>query len=153
MKKGLLLMSVALLLTGCGGKELTKDKDIIKKDYTNKFECTRTEKIYNGNGEVKITKIYDFNKEGDKLLGYYEIATYIYTKDVDMNEEKSKYLEGCESGKEYGYINCKASVKDNVLTVSKEADLNHENNKEEASTMTKESIAKDYEDGEMYTCK
>ena len=30
MKKGLLLIGVALLLTGCGGKELTKDEDIIK---------------------------------------------------------------------------------------------------------------------------
>ncbi len=152
MKKSLLLMGAVLLLTGCGSSELTKD-DITEKNYTNKFECVRTEKMDNGKGESKFTKIYDFNEEGTKLLGYYEIATHTYTADVDMDSEKERYLNACESGKEYGYINCKVKVDGNTITVTKESDLNHENNKEEASKMTKESITKDYEDGEIYTCQ
>lgn len=151
MKKGLLLIGAAILLTGCGNESLTND-DITKKDYTNKFECSRTEKMDNGKGESKFTKIYDFNEDGTKLLGYYEIATHTYTTDVDMDSEKDRYLKNCESGKDYGYINCKVSIEGNIITVTKESDLNHENNKEEASKMTKESITKDYEGGEIYTC-
>ena len=113
MKKGLLLMSVALLLTGCGGKELTKDKDIIKKDYTNKFECTRTEKIYNviyyndkgfflrTEGESLITSLHI---KDSKLITNYHSNIYVKSiKDiasVNIEEEWIKkkfpgfYIEG-----------------------------------------------------------
>ena len=38
----------------------------------------------------KISKIYDFNKERSKLLGFYEIHTYEYVvDDYNMDKEKS----------------------------------------------------------------
>lgn len=88
MKKGLIIICAIIILSGCDSKKesITKPEEI---SYTNKFECYRNE---------KISKIYDFNKEGNKLLVFYEIHTYEYVIDgYNIDKEKSSY--SCE---EYG---------------------------------------------------
>lgn len=177
-RKMLLLGCGALLLTGCGDKEVTNGNGDEPKSYTNKFECVRSdntskymiEKRYgkkydsleeereaSKNSEVgvsgEIRKIYDFNKSGDKLLHYYEIATYKYLVDVDMSREEENYKDGCDESSDYGYINCKVSVDGKTITVTKEADLDGDYNKEEAAKMTLESIKNDYSESDIYTCE
>ena len=125
MKKVLIFLGAVLLLAGCESKKETNE-NITKPEgisYTNKFECSRVEKIKkfdldNKNAgrftqeqmkerenspviiNEKISKIYDFTKDGSKLLGFYEIHT----------------------------------------------------NKDMVSKMTLESIKSDYAKGNMYTC-
>lgn len=180
MKKNLLFLSIFLLLTGCSSEESGTSGNIdgnTKKEYTNKFECSMVENISKytldkRNGalyesleeelnarnnsttaiERKMTKTYDFNKEGTKLIGYYEVETYTYIVDVDMKKEKEYYNKKCDGVEEYGYTNCKISVKDNVITISKESDPKAEYNKDAFETITKESIKKDYAEGETYSC-
>lgn len=69
MKKVLIIICAIILLSGCDSKKETKENTTKPEEisYTNKFECSRIE---------KISKIYDFNKEGNKLLVFYEIHTY-----------------------------------------------------------------------------
>lgn len=177
-KRVLLLGCVALILTGCGDKELTEGNGSVLGSYTNKFECVRSKntskyvierkygKKYDSleeemeaskNSEVgvsgEIRKIYDFNKSGDKLLHYYEIATYKYLVDVDMSKEEEDYKEGCDKSSKYGYINCKVIVDGKTITVTKEADLAGDYNKEMAENMTLESIKNDYSGSDTYTCE
>lgn len=117
MKKGLIIICAIIMLSGCDSKKesITKPEEI---SYTNKFECLRVEKIKkfdldNKNAgrltqeqmkerqnspvaiNEKISKIYDFNKERSKLLGFYEIHTYEYVvDDYNMDKEKSSYSCG-----------------------------------------------------------
>lgn len=42
--------------------------------------------------EGKVSKIYDFNKEGDKLLAFYEVGIYKYVMDTDMKRKKNIFL-------------------------------------------------------------
>ena len=120
MKKGLIILSAVILLSGCDSKKATNE-NVTKPEeisYTNKFECSRIEKIKkfdldNKNAgrltqeqmkerenspvaiNEKISKIYDFNKEGSKLLAFYEIHTYEYVIDIyNMDKEKSSYSCG-----------------------------------------------------------
>ena len=112
------------MLSGCDSKKesITKPEEI---SYTNKFECLRVEKIKkfdldNKNAgrltqeqmkerqnspvaiNEKISKIYDFNKERSKLLGFYEIHTYEYVvDDYNMDKEKSSY--SCGEYENYGF--------------------------------------------------
>ena len=117
MKKVLIFLGAVLLLAGCEYKKETNE-NITKPEeisYTNKFECSRVEKIKkfdldNKNAgrltqeqmkerqnspvaiNEKINKIYDFTKDGSKLLGFYEIHTYEYVVDgYNMDKEKSSY--------------------------------------------------------------
>ena len=82
MKKGLIIICAIIILSGCDSRKesITKPEWI---SYRNNFECYRNE---------KISKIYDFNKEGNKLLVFYEIHTYEYVIDIyNIDKEKSSY--------------------------------------------------------------
>lgn len=90
------------MLTACNEKIEDKDKEKDNQiSYTNKYECIREENLTlnemntsEENAKIKYQKriIHDFNKEGSKLLGYYEIKTYTFTnkEDLDTKKEKSK---------------------------------------------------------------
>ena len=176
MKKGLIILSVIILLSGCDSKKETNE-NINKPEeigYTNKFECSRVEKIKkfdldNKNAgrltpeqmkerqnspvviNEKINKIYDFTKDGSKLLGFYEIHTYEYVIDgYNMDEEKSSY--SCGNYENYGFKSCEITTSENSIVMTKVADLNSDYNKDMASKMTLESIKADYAEGDMYTC-
>lgn len=175
MKKGLLILTVLLLLTGCKNKESKTDgKTSEEISYTNKFECSRVEKIkkydLDGNSghittdqakereespvaiEEKIQKIYDFNEDGSKLLAFYEIYTYEYVLDgYDMDTEKNNY--DCGNYDEYGFKSCDITTNENSVIITKVADLTSDYNKDMVDTMTLESIKADYAEGEMYTCE
>ena len=176
MKKGLIIICAIILLSGCDSKKETKE-NITKPEeisYTNKFECSRVEKIKkfdldNKNAgrltqeqmkerqnspvaiNEKISKIYDFNKEGSKLLGFYEIHTYEYVvDDYNMDKEKSSY--SCGEYENYGFKSCEITTTKNSIIMTKVADINSDYNKDMVSKMTLESIKSDYAQGDMYTC-
>ena len=144
MKKGLIIICAIIILSGCDSKKETKE-NITKPEeisYTNKFECSRIE---------KISKIYDFNKEGSKLLAFYEIHTYKYVIDIyDMDKEKSSY--SCGEYDNYGFKSCEITTTKNSIIMTKVADINSDYNKDMVSKMTLESIKSDYAKGNMYTC-
>lgn len=132
------------MLSGCDSKKETKES-ITKPEeisYTNKFECYRNE---------KISKIYDFNKEGNKLLVFYEIHTYEYVIDIyNIDKEKSSY--SCGEYENYGFKSCEITTTKNSIIMTKVADINSDYNKDMVSKMTLESIKSDYAQGDMYTC-
>lgn len=70
-----------------------------------------------------------------------------------MSMEEENYKDGCDKSSDYGYINCKVSVDGKTITVTKEADLDGDYNKEEAAKMTLESIKNDYSESDIYTCE
>lgn len=99
----------------------------------------------------KISKIYDFNKEGSKLLAFYEIHTYEYVvDDYNMDKEKSSY--SCGEYEEYGFKSCEITTTKNSIIMTKVADINSDYNKDMVSKMTLESIKSDYAKRNMYTC-
>lgn len=176
MKKVLIFLGAVLLLAGCESKKETNE-NITKPEeisYTNKFECSRVEKIKkfdldNKNAgrftqeqmkerenspvviNEKISKIYDFTKDGSKLLGFYEIHTYEYVLDgYNMDKEKSSY--DCGEYEEYGFKSCEITTTKNSIIMTKVADINSDYNKDMVSKMTLESIKSDYAKGNMYTC-
>ena len=137
MKKGLIIICAIIILSGCDSKKesITKPEEI---SYTNKFECYRNE-------------IYDFNKEGNKLLVFYEIYTYEYVIDIyNMDKEKSSY--SCGEYENYGFKSCEITTTKNSIIMTKVADINSDYNKDMVSKMTLESIKSDYAQGDMYTC-
>ena len=144
MKKGLIIICAIIILSGCDSKKETKE-NITKPEeisYTNKFECYRNE---------KISKIYDFTKEGSKLLAFYEIHTYEYVIDIyNMDKEKSSY--SCGEYENYGFKSCEITTTKNSIIMTKVADINSDYNKDMVSKMTLESIKSDYAEGDMYTC-
>ena len=144
MKKGLIIICAIIILSGCDSKKETKE-NITKPEeisYTNKFECYRNE---------KISKIYDFTKEGSKLLAFYEIHTYEYVIDIyNMDKEKSSY--SCGEYENYGFKSCEITTTKNSIIMTKVADINSDYNKDMVSKMTLESIKSDYAQGDMYTC-
>lgn len=144
MKKVLIIICAIILLSGCDSKKETKE-NITKPEeisYTNKFECYRNE---------KISKIYDFTKDGSKLLGFYEIYTYEYVvDDFNMDKEKSSY--SCGEYENYGFKSCEITTTKNSIIMTKVADINSDYNKDMVSKMTLESIKSDYAEGDMYTC-
>ncbi len=174
MKKCLLILTVLLLLTGCN-KDKTTDGNAGKQvSYTNKFECSREEEIkkYDLDGSLgdisseqdnereespvaiieKIQKIYDFNKDGSKLLGFYEINTYKYVlDDYDMDTEKNNY--DCGNYEEYGIKSCEITTSEDSVIITKVTDLTSNYNKDMVATMTLESIKAKYAEEEMYTCR
>ena len=144
MKKSLIIICAIILLSGCDSKKETKENTTKPEEisYTNKFECYRNE---------KISKIYDFNKEGSKLLAFYEIHTYEYVIDIyDMDKEKSSY--SCGEYENYGFKSCEITTTKNSIIMTKVADINSDYNKDMVSKMTLESIKSDYAQGDMYTC-
>ena len=144
MKKGLIIICAIILLSGCDSKKETKENTTKPEEisYTNKFECYRNE---------KISKIYDFTKEGSKLLAFYEIHTYEYVvDDYNMDKEKSSY--SCGEYENYGFKSCEITTTKNSIIMTKVADINSDYNKDMVSKMTLESIKSDYAEGDMYTC-
>lgn len=176
MKKGLLIIASIMLLAGCENKETNTDaKKPEEISYTNKFECSRTEKIKKFDLDNKIAgrltseqmkerenspvaineniqKIYDFNESGDKLLSFYEVHTYVYLLDgYDINSEKENY--SCGNYENYGFKSCTITTKENKIVMTKVADLKSDYNKGMVEKMTLASIKADYAEGEIYTCK
>lgn len=174
-KKCLIVLGSVLLLAGCGN-EKTKSEDGDELSFTNKYECSRVENYTqydiehrNGGGiltaeemeekknspiavEGKISKVYDFNKEGSKLLAYYEVETYTYLVDVSLDDEKKLYEKKCDNSKDYGYKACEVKVKDKVITLTRTLDLDSEDNKATAQKTTIDSVKSDFAEDEIFTC-
>ena len=181
MKKILIMVVALALFVGCSNNEKndTAKSDI---SYTNKYECKRigtytkfdienrnfntigltTEEISakleeKKNSPVAVNieqlKVYDFNKEGSKLLNYIDIEKYTYIIDVDMQKEKEYYEEECKKYSKEWYKNCTVDIKDNVITITKPYNLNSEQNKEMANKTTKDSIIETYSEDDLFTCE
>lgn len=172
MKKKVLLLTVIMgslfLIVGCGNTKISSSDDI---SYTNKFECSRkeastTQQVYystkqypsneSDNGktavETESSRIYDFNKNGDKLLAYYDITTYNYLVDYDMNAQKAYFETTCKNIDKNTYKSCNVTLKDKVITIISEVDLNSEESKKYLSKATLDSIKENYLES-SYTCK
>lgn len=174
-KKGLIVLGSVLLLVGCSN-EKTKSESGDELSFTNKYECSRVENYTkydiehrNGGGiltteemeekknspvavEGRISKVYDFNKEGSKLLAYYEIETYTYLVDVSMDEEKELYEKKCDNSKKYGYKSCEVKINDKVITLTRTLDLESEDNKDVVQKTTMDSVKSDFAEDEIFTC-
>ena len=112
MKKMLVLPIIigsVILLSGCGEKKKLPSDD--KKDEqvkTIQYECARNETLTVLNNRLKtgenpkenagdqdvamnmsLARRYEFNESGDKLLAYYDISTYEYVFDYDMDTQKN----------------------------------------------------------------
>ena len=102
--------------------------------------------------EEKFYKTYNFNENGSKLLNQIERDTFTYLLDYDMDKELDFYKTKCDGVEEYGYINCKISLKDNVITITKELDLTSDKVSDELKNKTLAIIKNDYFEDEVYTC-
>ena len=69
-----------------------------------------------------------------------------------MNKELDFYKTKCDGVEEYGYINCKVSLKDKVITITKELDLTSDNVSSELKNKNLAIIKSDYLEDEIYTC-
>ncbi len=69
-----------------------------------------------------------------------------------MNKELDFYKTKCDGVEEYGYINCKVSLKDKVITITKELDLTSDKVSDELKNKTLATIKNDYLEDEVYTC-
>lgn len=176
MKRIIFLMGALLLVVGCSKEnKLDSNKE---RSYTNKFECSRTDNTTqfqidhkNTGGHIftaseleemqnspvaiegKISKVYDFNKDGSKLLAFYEIGTYKYLIDMDMEAEKETFVKKCDDYEKYGYKSCDISVNDNIITITREIDLTVDEMKSTLESTTLASVKEDYAEGEIYTCE
>lgn len=172
-----IIITASLLLTiGCTKEALNDNSNNI--NYTNKYECVRSENIKkylvdkrNGKNnftsieeentlrktspiaiEERFYKTYNFNEDGSKLLNQIERDTFTYLLDYDMDKELDFYKTKCDGVEEYGYINCKISLKDNVITITKELDLTSDKVSSELKNKTLAIIKNDYFEDEVYTC-
>lgn len=171
MKKLLIftvVVSCLSLLTGCG-KDKTKNYK-----YTNKYECTLTERIekdrYDSKGkgtfkrpvgaevppvavESSNSVIFDFNKEGNKLLSYNIVRKYNYLLDYDMEEEKAYYIKECDKIDKKMYKSCDVALKDKTITITMKVDIDSEENKEKVKNITLDGVKKGFSQNVGYTCK
>lgn len=172
-----IIITASLLLTvGCTKEALNDNSNNI--NYTNKYECVRNENIKkylvdkrNGKNhftsieeentlretspiaiEERFYKTYNFNEDGSKLLNQIERETFTYLLDYDMDKELDFYKTKCDGVEEYGYINCKVSLKDKVITITKELDLTSDKVSDELKNKTLAIIKNDYFEDEVYTC-
>lgn len=172
-----IIITASLLLTvGCTKEALNDNPNNI--NYTNKYECVRSENIKkylvdkrNGKNnftsiedektlretspvaiEEKFYKTYNFNKDGSKLLNQIERETFTYLFDYDMDKELNFYKTKCDGVEEYGYKNCKVTLKDKVITITKELDLTSDKVSDELKNKTLAIIKSDYLEDEVYTC-
>lgn len=172
-----IIITASLLLTvGCTKEALNDNHNNI--NYTNKYECVRSETIKkylvdrrNGKNnftsiedektlretspvaiEEKFYKTYNFNEDGSKLLNQIERDTYTYLLDYDMDKELDFYKTKCDGVEEYGYKNCKVTLKDKVITITKELDLTSDKVSSELKNKTLDTIKSDYLEDEIYTC-
>lgn len=174
--KKIIILSSLLLTVGCAKETLNDNPNNI--NYTNKYECVRSENLQkylvdrrNGENnftsiedektlretnpvaiEEKFYKTYNFNEDGSKLLNQIERDTFTYLLDYDMNKELDFYKTKCDGVEEYGYINCKVSLKDKVITITKELDLTSDKVSDELKNKTLAIIKNDYLEDEVYTC-
>ena len=181
MKRILIILVTITLFVGCSNNDQndTVKSDI---SYTNKYECKRigtytkfdienrnfntigltTEEISvkleeKKNSPVAVNieqlKVYDFNKDGSKLLNYIDIEKYTYIIDVDMQKEKEYYEKECKKYSKEWFKNCTVDIKDNVITITKPYNLNSEQNQEMAGKTTKDSIIETYSEDDLFTCE
>ncbi len=164
----MVLMVSSLFLFGCG-KEENNDSNKNNTTYTNKFECIREDKLTKDqiyyatkeeplNGEkgdaVKVTysRSYDFDKNGDKLLKYYDITTYDYILDYDMDKQKTYYENNCKQIDQKTYKSCKVILDNKKIIITSEIDLNSEVAKEYLATVSLNDVKENYADT-PYICK
>lgn len=164
----MLLMVSSLFLFGCG-KEENNDSNKNNTTYTNKFECIREDKltkdqIYYATKEeplndekgdaVKVTysRSYDFDKNGEKLLKYYDITIYDYILDYDMDKQKTYYENNCKQIDQKTYKSCKVILDNKKIIITSEIDLNSEVAKEYLATVSLNDVKENYADT-PYTCK
>ena len=153
----MVLMVSSLFLFGCG-KEKNNDSNKNNITYTNKFECAREDtltkdQIYYAtkeeplNGEkgdaVKVTysRSYDFDKNGEKLLKYY-----------DMDKQKTYYENNCKQIDQKTYKSCNVVLDNKKIIITSEIDLNSEVAKEYLATVSLNDVKENYADT-PYTCK
>ena len=164
----MLLMVSSLFLFGCG-KEENNDSNKNNITYTNKFECIREDKLTKDqiyyatkeeplNGEkgdaVNVTykNIYDFDEKGDKLLKYYNVTTYDYILDYDMDKQKEYYENNCNKVDKDTFKSCKVTLDNKRITVSYEINLVSETANKYLSNLTLNSVKENYAESN-YTCK
>lgn len=177
MRKRLLFLGLivcgAFMLTGCGkdSEVNNNDSDVKNLTYTNKFECKRSEKyttsqMYyktkqevlndadSGKDAVNITytRSYDFNKDGSKLLAYYDITIYDFLVSYDMNALKKYYEDECKNQDNKTYKSCNVNLKDKTITIISEVDLSSETASEYLSTATLDKIKDNYAES-PYKCE
>lgn len=162
-----ILFTCITFVTACGNAENETTSDEIT--FTNKLECERKEKYtvsqifyktkkeaLNGESsnteavEVTFSRLFDFNEAGDKLLAFYDVATYDYLVDYDMNEQKKFYENECENRYKESTETCKVTMKDNIIKVTMKGST--ETDKEWATSLTLELAKEDYKES-PYTCK
>lgn len=137
MKRFLMLTIISICLftlTGCGNsKTLTCFKE---------SESTYDE-IDNTGTSIKLK----FNKAGDKVLKFDQIAYIIYNKNVstdDFNDEYDNALDACEAYKEYAGVTCKVTKTNKKITLTVEV------NTDKADDTTIEKFSLDELEGETY---
>ena len=69
-----------------------------------------------------------------------------------MDKELDFYKTKCDGVEEYGYKNCKVSLKDKVITITKELDLTSDKVSDELKNKTLAIIKNDYFEDEVYKC-
>ena len=159
------------LIVGCGNEKVTDNGCTNGLTYTNKYECSRLEKyttqqVYyrtkkdpkndEDSGqhaiEFEISRLYDFTEAGDKLLAYYDIITYNYLVDYDMEEQKKYFEDECKTKDKDTYKSCIVSLSDKTITVTLEVNLDSADGKESFSGATLDLVKENYADY-LYTCK
>ncbi len=177
MRKRLLILGAilcgAFILTGCGKDSTVNNYDgkVENITYTNKFECKKNEKYTTSqmyyitkqevlndadSGKdavnVTLTRSYDFNKDGSKLLAYYDITVYDFLVSYDMDALKKYYEDECSKQDKNTYKSCNVSLKDKTITVISEVDLNSEIANEYLTTVTLDKIKDNYAES-TYKCE
>mgnify|MGYP004539805847 CR=1 FL=1 len=174
MKKTLMISIIigSLFLTvGCENEKTVDNGGTKELSYTNKYECSRLEKYTtqqvfyrtkqdpkneedSGKDalELEISRLYDFNEAGDKLVAYYDIMTYNYLVDYDMEAQKKYFEDECKNEDKDTYKSCVVSLNGKTITVTLTVDLNSESGKESFSGITLDSVKENYA-GSPYTCK
>ena len=85
---------------------------------------------------VTLTRSYDFNKDGSKLLAYYDITVYDFIVSYDMNALKKYYEDECSK----------------LDTIISEVDLSSETASEYLTTATLDKIKDNYAES-SYKCE
>jgi len=156
----MVLMVSSLFLFGCGKNE-NNDSNKNNITYTNKFECAREDtltkdQIFYATKEepvnVTYSRSYDFDKNGEKLLKYYDITTYDYILDYDMDKQKTYYENNCKQIDQKIYKSCNVVLDNKKIIITSEIDLNSEVAKEYLATVSLNDVKENYADT-PYTCK
>ena len=96
--------------------------------------------------------VYDFDKKGEKLLKYYDITTYDYILDYDMDKQKTYYENNCKEIDQKTYKSCNVVLDNKKIIITSEIDLNSEVAKEYLATVSLNDVKENYADT-PYTCK